>query len=919
MGNSFARNWRVIATCGVAISALLPSLANAQDSAPSRGAAGQASEVSDRDVIVVTGTLLRGAPPVGSNAITVGQDKVTSTGAASANELLASVPQATNLFNTVPSTALAGAPNAVQAVRPSLRGLSNNASSSASTLVMFDGHRVAPVGITQNAVDPDLIPNSAIERVDIVTDGGSATYGSDAVGGVINFVTRKRFDGVKVQARTGFANNYRQFDANGIVGKDWGSGSFYVAYSYQHNTALFGRDRNFIKQIDWNTGKPTGRYCTPGNVQLSAFDFSTFSFITKDFALPNLTAGTVNACDDSDNRSAVPDVTRHSGLASLHQDLTSWLTMDMRAYYGERSSISYAPFESVASVTSNQAFYRALPGQDPTATQNVFFNLSSVLGTNPATSTTSFREWGTNTEFDAKLSEKWHLRTLFNYSESNSKYNIQQINQPLLNAAASASSASQAINFYDIASTPNQALLSQIAMGEAAGQGKYQLLNLRAILDGKLFRLPGGEVRVALGYEHMHDRFAQRVSPADSLQGAINSQPYVPYGRSVNSFFGELQVPVVGADNRMPLLYALTLSGSARYDRFSDFGGTTNPKLGVTYKPVRWLSLRGNYSTSFNAPSPVEQLGSMNNAMGYGYLFNAFVRQGDTPNVTGLVVVQGSVPNLKPQTAKTWSMGFDVDSDFGLRTTLNYYKTSFSNLIGIPTPGPGIFTDFPNNIYADVNGVTVAKLQEFASRAPNGQSIIDTVISQRCANANPTTHCAIYELIDFRTGNYGKMEVDGIDFSVNYVHPFRFALVDLTLSGNYTLGRKIAASATSDMVDQLKAGSINSGRFVGQASLGATIGQLRAQATVNHTSGYALLRAANLPQDKVDAFDTVNLFFQYNVKSDSMLGRDLSFTVNVNNLFNVAPPVYKLTGDNGYAPGLFSIGRMIQLGVSKKF
>jgi iron complex outermembrane recepter protein len=126
-------------------------------------------EKTDNSEIVVTGTILRGAPPVGSNSITVGQEKIAETGATTANELLTSVPQVTNLFNNVPQSRLGVAVNQIQVVRPNLRNLAGETSSSSSTLVLFDGRRIAPVGVTQNAIDPDIMPPIAIERVEVVT------------------------------------------------------------------------------------------------------------------------------------------------------------------------------------------------------------------------------------------------------------------------------------------------------------------------------------------------------------------------------------------------------------------------------------------------------------------------------------------------------------------------------------------------------------------------------------------------------------------------------------------------------------------------------------------------------------------------------------------------------------------------------
>lgn len=955
---------------GVALSSLALGLAalsvsgaaNAQETAVEEE---RASDQEDGEIIV-TGTILRGAPPVGSNLIAVGEERIASTGATTSNELLATIPQVSNLFNNVPTARLGVAANQIQVVRPNLRNLAGETSSSASTLVLFDGHRIASVGVTQNAVDPDLIPPIAIERVEVVTDGGSATYGSDAVGGVINFITRKRFDGVKVQARYGFADDYYQVDAGAMVGKDWGSGSVFAAYGYQHNDALFGRDRDYIQDVDWLSSNltPRGRSCSPGNVQIGS----------NMFALPALTSTVPNACDPSDDSTTVPTSTRHGAIAGLHQDLAGWLTVDLRAFYGERKSTGLAPFRS--SVTLNGVsqpgidlrpfgipffrpasfrnfYYTPVPGQNPTATQTVFFSLAPLLGQNTARSVSSFQEWGANAEFTANLNDNWQLRTLFNYSESESEFSIESFNQALLNAFASGPNsvtAAGAINFYNPGAGANDlANVQQLINSEIAGQGKQALLNTRAILDGTLFTLPGGDIKLAVGYEYMHDNFQQRTSPANGVIGAISSQPYGTYRRRIHSVFGEVNVPIVGADNRMGFIHTLTLAGSVRRDHFSDFGSTTNPKIGVNFKPIDWLGFRGNYSTSFNAPSPNDQLGALRNSA-TRFPFNAFIRPGDTPTANGTVALQGSNPGLLPQTAKSYSFGIDIDPPIleGLHASANYYNVKFKNVITTPTPNTGIFANFPNNVISNPGGLPLAQIVSFlnASGAPQAPTVLAT-ITAGCTN--PAACSNVYELVDFRQGNYGSVNVQGIDFSTNYATSTSFGGIDAGVSGNYQLSRKTQTGVGAPVIDQLETTNfvlpngqriINNagGRLQLSASVGADIGTFRAQATLNHSSGFGVVRcdpttvpvcnpsatglptANGLPQDRVGDFNTVNLFFKYEVPGESLLLKDLEFTLNINNAFDQDPPIFRSIGNSqpGYANG-FTLGRLIQFGISKKF
>lgn len=931
---------RHVALSSAASIALLPSLSCAQ-------AASEPSDDNAAGEIIVTGTILRGVAPVGSQLISVGAEQVQSAGATTANELMATVPQVSNLFNNVPTSRLGVAANQIQVVRPNLRNLAAETSSSASTLVMFDGHRIASVGVTQNAVDPDLIPTLAIERVEVVTDGGSATYGSDAVGGVINFITRKRYDGVKVQARYGFADNYYQVDAGAIVGKEWDTGSIFAAYNYQHNDAIFGRDRDFVRDLDFLSPNltPRGRECSPGNVQIGL----------NMFALPGRVSTAPNVCDPSDDRSVVPRSTRHGGILGLHQELASWLTADLRAFYGERKSESLAPWRGSTTVTggssatnTRQFYYTPVPGQNATANQTVYFSFAPLLGTNSLVSGSQFKEWGTNAEFTARLTDNWQLRTLFNYSESQSEYHIPQFNQTLLTQYSRSTAAATAINFYN-PSAVDLPLIRQLMDTENGGQGKERLFNARAIVDGTVFTLPGGDVKIAAGYEYIHDGFQQRIAPTDRPIGSINSVAYTPYTRSINSVFGELLVPIVGAGNRMGFIDSLVLSGSVRYDHFSDVGSTTNPKVGFTFKPTSWLGFRGNYSTSFNAPSPVDQLGSLRNTAQL-FPINAFVRPGDVPAVTGTVALQGANPGLTPQTARSYAFGIDIEPPVvpGLRMSANYYNVKFNNIIRQPSPNATIFVNFPNNVLANVNGITLTQLQDFlnASGAANAAATLASA-SGRC---NATTGvCNIYELVDFRQGNYGTVRIEGIDFTTNYRTATNFGGLDFALSGNYALSRKSQTGVGAPVINDLKAVNRvlpNGARLVSdatsrlqlQAVLGAEIGRFRAQATLNHSRGYAVVRcdpttipvcnpsatgvatANGQPQDRVRDFNTVNLFFKYEVPGDSFLLRDLEFTLNINNVFDKDPPFFSRIGNStpGYANG-FTLGRLVQIGASKKF
>jgi iron complex outermembrane receptor protein len=175
---------------------------------------GRDSATSEEELseVVVTGTLIRGVAPTGSELITMTQQDIAKTGAATTMDVLRKMP-AISGFNATPQLTA----DPMDSINlPSIHGLPGNG----LVLVLFDGYRMSGAGILSNSPDPSSIPVVALERVEVVPDGASAIYGSDAVTGVINFVLRKNFDGLQVNARYGFADAYDQSDASLLWGHE---------------------------------------------------------------------------------------------------------------------------------------------------------------------------------------------------------------------------------------------------------------------------------------------------------------------------------------------------------------------------------------------------------------------------------------------------------------------------------------------------------------------------------------------------------------------------------------------------------------------------------------------------------------------------------------------------------------------------
>ena len=176
----------------------------------------------------------------------------------------------------------------------------------------------------------------------------------------------------------------------------------------------------------------------------------------------------------------------------------------------------------------------------------------------------------------------------------------------------------------------------------------------------------------------------------------------------------------------------------------------------------------------------------------------------------------------------------------------------------------------------------------------------------------------IYSLIDFRTGNYGVLDLSGLDLSANYTRDTGFGSFDLALNANVQLSRKERVSPTGAIRDAL---ALDASKLSLSASAGVNVSDFRAQVSFYHSKGFDLTPTNSVPpQTHINSFNTVNLFFKYDVPTEAGMFKGLSFTLNVNNVFNATPPELRRTNpnDRGYGNG-FTLGRLISFGASKKF
>lgn len=853
--------------------------AAAQDTGIQNVAADEAETQADADDIVVTGTLIRGQAPTGSQIVQVGQAEIQSLGAVNASQLLGSITQDVN-FNSRPQV---GAFQAFQTVnRPTLRYLGASNAGGSSTLLLLDGHRLPGMGIYQTTPDLDAITPGAIERIEVVTGGGSSTYGSDAVGGVMNIISRRKFDGAEVGGHFGVGDDYRQWDVSATVGKTWDNVSIWGSYSYAQNSMVRFGDRDYARNRDYINNLPADTRCSPGNVSAGG------GVIPIVNGVPTGPAGTGNRCDNFLNNSLFPKSARHSAMLGLSADLSETLTFDVRAYYANRKS-----------TTDN--------GVDDFSVQaggaSVFGNFQTVPGFGDHSYASSILEtYGITPKVTFNFGGDWRMVAFYNYGKGNSRFDSDGGID--VNALQTATNDGD-FNPYTVtfANTPSgQAALALQQNRFGLSQGIDEIHNGRVTFDGPLLSLSSGELRGAIGAEILRENYS-----IVTAAGAIGAAPFTERSnnRTVKSLFGELSLPVVGEGNRVPFIYSFNISASGRYDHYSDFGGTFNPKVGVTWQPVSGFTLRGNWAKSFQAPSLAER-NDVSPASFSDYQANYL---GYPSTLMALFLYPGSGPGLKPQKATTYELGVDIRPETipGLSISATYYKINFKDRIGNPPFFNGaVFQSlFPNKITV---APTPDQIRDFANQAQvrpeNGLAYV----------TKPET---VYALIDARSINLSSLKTTGLDFDVSYNRPTNFGSVFAKVGGSLILSYDVLAF-NGGPTTRLKDNNVQELRL--QVMAGAKVGDFTGRVTLQHTSGYRVAPvAAALNQDWIGSLSVVNLAFNYDLKGEGVLD-GTSLSLNVDNVFNTDPPRYNgivNTSQPGYAG--FTLGRVFQFGIRKQF
>ncbi|MGB3931522.1 MAG: TonB-dependent receptor [Sphingobium sp.] len=673
-----------------------------------------------------------------------------------------------------------------------LRGIGADA-----TLTLLNGHRVAYDAVAQG-VDISAIPLIAIERVDVVADGSSALYGSDAVGGVANVILRRDYSGVETTARIGGATDggswQQQYSA--LAGKRWSSGGFMLAGDYNKSTAITAGQRSVTAQL-----------------------FPT-SII-------------------------YPPLEQISIAGAGHQDIAEAFAVELDAQYSHRETTSRYAFTRTADYTTSGNY-----GDRSVETYSVAPKLL----------------W--------KSEAGWNAFITGVIGSSNSKA-----------LTRSYSGGRQTVQ-------NNVSYVNDLRSFEVGG-------------DGRLFSLPGGAAKIAIGAGFRYNSLSANIR---STRGSVTTVP-TDYVSKQNIYFayGELSLPIVGRANARPLLELLRFTGAVRYEHYDLFGGTATPKLGVVYEPVAGVQFSGTWGKSFKAPTLAQA-----SRRPTGDLLPADFFIPEAPGGRPVLFLGGAMPGLGPERATSWNTSVTLGPELlsGLRVQVSYFETRYQDRVVEPL-GDGDLV-FGSAIYRDLITLSpsAAQISALIASLPLG------LTNQTGVPLDPANVGAI---ADNRLQNIARQTLKGADIAISYAANLS-SIDEIELSANASyLESTRQLSAGQPVI--VKAGTIfDPPHWRGNGSLTWRHRRFGLTAVLNYIGGTVDDRFS--PAVRVGSLKSLDLIARLSTGESAGLLSGFDATLALSNVFNEKP--FPIRNTSAAAPTYDAtnypvVGRVISFTITKRW
>jgi iron complex outermembrane receptor protein len=643
----------------------------------------QAQTAQKVEKIEVTGSNIKRIDAEGpAPVVVIKKEDIDRSGSQTVSDLLRTLPLTnTGNFN---ESQLGGNTFAPGTAAISLRGLGATA-----TLVLLNGRRIAnyPFGqnVTQTFVDLNSIPISAIERIEVLKDGASAIYGSDALAGVVNIILRKDYRGVEVATsygessrKDGREQRYSISGGLGDVARD--RYNVMATVDYYKRDAVWAKDRSFSATADHRadggldlrspTGNP-GTWLTAGKPGYT--DNVVFPSCPADSR--GLFSGTTTCYFNFQPFIyLLPPSERKGAFARGTFDVTPTFTLFAEAGYNKNST------ENSAAPT---------PGS---------FTLPVGHNSNPYPFAVSIRYRFTDVgprlstiESESKravvgakgevMGWDWEVgyNTTKNHTESRQRGYVSQV-------AVNSLVSNGIYNFVNPSANPQALTDSLKANPYRIATSKLDSTDFKATRE--LFQLPAGPLAIALGGEHRKESVQDDLDPLSQQNLIVGSGGSTANGsRTLNSVYGEFSIPILkNVEGQL----------AVRSDNYSIFGRATKPKVAVSWKVAPEFLVRASYAGGFRAPSLSEQF------LGQTVSFPAFV---DTPRCTAyrayygnsdpravavcgsnqVRTLSGGNPGLVPEESKSYNIGFVFEPIKEFSASLDLYRINHTNKIRQPS------------------------------------------------------------------------------------------------------------------------------------------------------------------------------------------------------------------------------------------
>jgi iron complex outermembrane receptor protein len=781
---------------------------------------------------------------------------------------------------------------------------------------------MTPNGTTGAAPDPNVIPTIALERIEVVADGASAIYGSDAITGVANLILRRKVDQPEITAHFGVGDEYKDRNIGALWGTDWDGGNIMLSFENAWHSNLSGVDRDYFASDLRPQGGADSRVtqCDPGNVVIGT---TTYPIPASGPVTPaTLVAGPANRCDNIKYIDLLPEMRRNSVAMTFDHVINDRFSLFAEGYWSRREYEFLVPTPAQnVTVRNTNAFY-VRPGAAPAGTtETVAYSFANDYGpVNPIFGNTGYAEtYNLIGGLTVALPADWRAQASFGFGHGREQNYSLSIDATALTAALNSSNPATALNVFGTSGN-TAAVLASLPTRVSIAPGRSIQRTYNLALDGPVFSLPGGQVRAALGAEARYLSLlgGQSIGP---LSGPITTSVFSD--RDVTSVFAEVAVPLVGDANSVTGFRRVDLSMAVRREDYSDFGSTTHPKFGIDWTLIDGLKLHASYGTSFRAPG-LSQLRSIAAPGIFVQNYSDPLANGGAGGITQGAAINGGNPNLGPERAKTWSYGLDWSPVQlpGLAVSINYFDLEYTDQI----------IGYLANLSILQNPVAYSAVFQRRPSDPAGSAAFTALLQRyisegRALNPGGTTPAQVLALnlfVDGRGNNQAVTIAKGLDFDVRYkLDTEALGTFQFGFAGTRFLKYLTAATATAPQLDVLNSISFplqfRARGFVGWRNGSGWNGRV----VVNRAGGYRN-DLAN-PVQRVNAYTTLDARLGYDFDASGVAGfKGLSIAFEATNLFDQDPPFVNIApnvnGGGGFDPNAASpIGRLLGVTVSKRF